>query len=511
MAEEAISSNKRIAKNTLMLYIRMLLSMVVSLYTSRVVLNTLGIEDYGIYGVVGSVVAMFGFLNASMSGATSRFLSYEMGRGDTQRIKDTFSSALLVHIGIALVVIFLAETVGLWFLVHKLVIPEERMFAARVVYQLSILSTLISITQVPYNAAIIAHEKMDIYAYVEILNVSLKLLIVYLLVIGNFDKLILYAILTLLISVLIACIYRVYCLKRFEECRFKLIFNKIILKNLLSFSSYNLYGNLGSVINLQGSNFVLNNLFGVILNSASSIATTVSNVVNNFSSNMLIAFRPRITKSYAQGDINSFQNLFIWAIKLILLVYALIAVPVFVEIDTILTLWLKIIPPYTSIFCRCILVNIYFETLRYIITMGIHAVGKVKVISTCTGSMLLLNPIVIYIILTKTSSPFYTYYSIILGNSILCVLDILLLKRYIPLLNLKNISISIIKSLGLSFTILILSLYWSTFFHPGIMRLFLTISFSIISFSIFFFWGDLNANQRRKIQSFCISKLKKHE
>lgn len=221
-----ISNNKRIAKNTVMLYIRMLLSIVVSLYTSRVVLNTLGVENYGIYGVVGGVVAMFSFLNASMSGATSRFLTYEMGRGDMQRLRDTFSSALIVHIIIAVVVFILAETVGLWFLINKLVIPENRMFAAHIVYQLSIFSTMVSITQVPYNATIISHEKMDIYAYVELLNVTLKLLIVFLLPILGQDKLIVYAALVLAVSILIAFVYRIYSIRHYKESEFHFVCKK---------------------------------------------------------------------------------------------------------------------------------------------------------------------------------------------------------------------------------------------------------------------------------------------
>ena len=272
--------------------------------------------------------------------------------------------------------------------------------------------------------------------------------------------------------------------------------------------AYNLYGNLGSVANTQGTNFVLNNLFGVILNSASGIATTVSNVVNSFSSNLLVAFRPRITKCYALGDIKTFQDLFIWSIKLILFVYALIAIPIFVEIDTILSLWLKHVPPYTSIFCRCILVNMYFETLRYIITMGIHAVGRVKIISICTGTVLLINPIIIYIMLTNIFSPIYTYYSIILGNGILCILDIFFLKKYIPILNLKKICISIVKSFCLTLFILFLSLYWTTFFQPGIGRILFTINFSIISFSVLFYWGYLNAEQRKIVCLYLVSKIK---
>lgn len=486
----------------------MLISMIVSLYTSRVVLNTLGAEDYGIYSVVGGVVAMFGFLNGAMSGATSRFLTYEMGRGDEQKLHETFSSALMVHFCIAIAILILAETIGLWFLDRKLVIPEERMHAAHIVYQLSILSSMIGITQVPYNASIIAHEKMNIYAYVEIINVSLKLLIVYLLVIGNFDKLILYAILTLFVSIVIACIYRLYCVKKFNECHFRLVWNKGIIKNLLSFSSYNLYGNFGSIVNLQGTNFVLNNLFGVILNSASSIATTVSNVANSFSSNMMVAFRPRITKCYAQGDIKTFQDLLIWSEKLILLVYAFISIPIFIEIDTILTIWLKNVPPFTNVFCRCILVNIYFETIRYIITMGIHAVGRVKIISVFTGTTLLLNPIIIYALLSYTTTPLYTYYSTILCNIILCIIDAILIKKYIPSLDLKKICFPLIKSVFITIFILIICLYINNFLKPGFVRLIFTTGFSITGLIMLFYFILLNKEQKNTVNKFIMSKLK---
>ena len=216
-----------------MLYFRMLLNMVVSLYTSRVVLQTLGVEDYGVYGVVGGIVSMFSFLNSTMAGATSRFLTFEMGKGDKERLKATFSSALIIHIGMALLVLILAETIGVWFLNNKLVIPEGRMEAAHWVLQFSVLGMIVGFTQVPYNAAIIAHEKMDVYAYVELIHVFLKLGIVYLLWIGNFDKLILYAFLTLMVNVIVAMIYRIYCIRHYEESKFNAHLDKDISKNIL--------------------------------------------------------------------------------------------------------------------------------------------------------------------------------------------------------------------------------------------------------------------------------------
>lgn len=442
------SDNKRIAKNTVLLYIRMLLSIVVSLYTSRVVLQTLGVEDYGIYNVVGGVVAMFGFLNASMSGATSRFLTFEMGRGDFEKLRDTFSSALIIHIGIALVVLVIAETVGIWFLSNKLVIPEERMFAAHVVYQLSIVSMMVGVTQVPYNACIIAHEKMDVYAYVELLNVFLKLGIVYLLLIGNFDKLILYAVLMLLVSVIVAFTYRIYCLQHYKEAHFRRFFNKEIAKGLLSFSSYNLFGNLASVANLQGTNFVINMFFGVVFNAAASIATTVSGVVTGFASNIMLAFRPQITKTYAAGNHAEFQRLILWAIKAILLAYAFIAIPVGLLAHDILDIWLVEVPDYTVVFVKLLLISIYFETLRYIIIMGIHATGRVKGVSLSTGFFLLLNPFIVYIFFRMSKSAAYSYISIIFVNVILSMIDVWLLKRYAKLISLRKVLLDIMHVTG---------------------------------------------------------------
>ena len=243
--------------------------MAVTLYTSRVVLQVLGVEDFGIYNVVGGIVAIFSFLNASMSGATTRFLMYDMGENNKDKLRITFNSALLIHIAIALLIILIAETVGLWFLKTQLVIPADRMNAAVWVYQFSILSTVVSVTQVPYNACIIAHEKMDVYAYVEILNVILKLLIVFLLVAGDFDKLIFYALLIFLVSTIIACIYRLYCVRHFDESKllYQLHFENV--KPMLSFSGWDLYGNMSTVARTQGINMLLNMFFGPLLNAAS--------------------------------------------------------------------------------------------------------------------------------------------------------------------------------------------------------------------------------------------------
>ena len=391
-------NNRRIAKNAVMLYVRMFISMIVGFYTSRVVLDVLGVEDYGIYGVVGSVVLMWGFLNASMSGATSRFLTYELGRGDAKRLSQTFSSALIVHMLIALVVFVLAETVGLWFLYNKLVIPEGRMTAAFWVYQLSIVSTMVGITQVPYSATIISHEKMDIYAYVEIVNVVFKLLIVYLLTIGNFDKLILYAVLVFTVNMMIAMFYRYYCVRNYKETRFHWMWKKSILKPLISFSGWDLYGNGCVAIRQQGVNFLINMFFGVVYNAASSVASTVTGLIMGLVNNITLAYRPVIIKQYAQNEYDKMQTLMNNAAKVMLMLFGCLMVPCFLELPYLFSLWLVEVPPYAVVFCRLMLISTFAILVNGIVNIAIHATGQIKQLSFISGTTYLISIIVIYIL-----------------------------------------------------------------------------------------------------------------
>lgn len=495
------TNSRRIARNAVMLYLRMLLTMVVGLYTSRVVLQTLGVEDFGVYGVVGGIVAMMGFLNASMSGATSRFLTFELGRGDHDRLARTFSSALIVHIIIALVVLVVAETVGLWFLTNKLVIPPGRMTAAHWVYQLSIASAMLSITQAPYNATIIAHEKMDVYAYVEILNATLKLLIVYLLVIGNFDKLILYGVLTFVVSVIIMLVYRIYCIRHFTESHFHPHWDKQILRGILSFSGYNIFGNLGSVFNTQGTNFAINIFFGVVYNAGASVATTISSIVTSFASNVMTAFRPQITKQYAVQDFEQFQSLMQWAIKIILLIYAIVAVPVSIVASDLLALWLVEVPPLASLFCQLILISIFFETLRYIIIMGIHATGNVKWVSLTTGTLFILNPLIVYFLYCWGMHPAVAFMSAIAVNIVLGIIDFYLLKQQIRQVKIRCIVMDTLRVIIT--TVVVISVSIKMVQYMGSLHaLSRVVLLSMLSTAMFVATSLLvcfNANQRQRI------------
>lgn len=390
MSTQSQNNNKRIAKNTALLYVRMAFSMIVSLYTSRVVLATLGVEDFGVYGVVGGIVTLFDFLNASMSGCTSRFLTFELGRGNFANLRDTFSTAMYVHIFIALLVLIIAEPVGLWFMHNKMQVPECRMDAAQVVFHLSVLSMMINVTQVPYNASIISHERMDIYAYVEIIKVLLKLLIVYLLQLSSYDKLITYAWLVFVVTASVAIFYRIYCTKHFEECHIRRVWRADIFKSMFVFSGWDLYGNMSVTMRTQGVNMLLNMFFGPLMNASASIAAQVQGSVMAFAQNVNTAVRPQIIKRYASGERESMVSLIRNAVRLNFLVLLLITVPLISELHFVLRLWLGQVPECAVVFCTLTLLFNFFANLSSILVIGVHATGKIFRPSFINGTLYLM-------------------------------------------------------------------------------------------------------------------------
>ena len=401
-----MSNNKRIVKNTVMLYIRMIVNMIISLYTARVVLQTLGVVDYGIYGVIGGVLGMFSFFNSSMSGATSRFLTYELGKGDSAKLKRTFSTALIIHVAIAVLVAILCETIGVWFINEKLVIPLERMKAALWVFQFSILSMMVSVAQVPYNASIFSHEKMDVFAYLEIANSLLKLLVVYLLVIGDLDKLILYAILQFGVTLLIALLYRFYCVRSFEECHFKWVWDKPLLKQMIGFSGWDLYGNISVMARTQGVNMLMNMFFGPVMNAATDIATKVQAVTLQLSNNVALASRPQIVINYSQDKHNDMISLMRDGSRITFILMMAISVPLAVEIDYVLKLWLGTVPDYTSTLCILTLMWNLAVAINITTNYGVQATGKIRLVSIASGSLFLLVIPVAYILL-KLDMPYW--------------------------------------------------------------------------------------------------------
>lgn len=384
------SSNKRIAKNTIFLYVRMLFSTCISLYTSRVILNTLGVDDFGIYNVVGGVVAMFSFLNASMSSATSRFLSFEIGREDFVRLHKVFSSAFTVHLLIALCVFVLGETIGLWFLQHKLVLPADRMFAANVIYQVTILMGMLNVIQVPSVALIMSNERMNVYAFVEILNVCLKLLVVFLLLIIPADKLIVYGLLQLLVAILVFMIYVIYSRRTWRECRFKLFWNKKFLKPIFSFSGWDLYGNFSTLVRTQGVSILLNIFFGTVLNAASGIATQVQGAVGAFAWKCIDGCSSANNKELCNFRLYTVCFLIEKTSIFTTILLLLFTIPLLVETEYVLSLWLGVVPAYTVVLCRYVLLFNLFANLSSVIVTGIHATGRIKRPSIINGTLYLL-------------------------------------------------------------------------------------------------------------------------
>lgn len=346
------ANNKRIAKNTLMLYVRMLFTMAVSLFTSRVILQTLGVEDYGIQNVVGGVVAMFSVLSGSMSSSISRFITFELGKGEPHRLKTVFSTGVNIQLGMSLLVIVVAEAVGVWFLNCKMNIPPERMVAANWVFQCSILTFVLNLLSVPYNASIIAHEKMSAFAYISVIEVTLRLIIVYMLTVSPFDRLITYSVLLMCVGALIRFIYGYYCKRHFEECTYHFVYDKAILKSMTIFAGWNFLGNGAYMLNTQGVNILMNMYFGVAVNAARGVATQVDAALKQFVNNFTTAVNPQITKSYAQGDLKSMHKLVCRSAKFSAFLMLFFAVPIILETDTILTLWLKNPPAYASIFLK---------------------------------------------------------------------------------------------------------------------------------------------------------------
>lgn len=335
------SSSKRIAKNTLMLYFRQILIMLVSLYTVRVILNTLGAVDYGIYNVVAGVVTMFGFLSGAMATASQRYFAFEMGRGNKEGLRKVFCITFTIYILLALIILLLAETIGLWFVNHKLVISEERIVAARWIYQFAVLSFMVSLLTTPYMAAIIAHENMKIYAYMSVVDAVLKLGIVYVLQILPYDKLIVYGALLLTVTGISTAVYRLYCKSRYSECHYRFEWDKNLYREILSYSGWNLFGASIGIVKNQIINILLNMFFGPLVNAARGIAAQVNGAVTSFSGNFSTAMRPQIIKSYAAQNHDETIKLVQRGCKGTFFLMYLFALPLMIETPYVLTLWLK--------------------------------------------------------------------------------------------------------------------------------------------------------------------------
>jgi O-antigen/teichoic acid export membrane protein len=498
------SNNKRIAKNTMMLYIRMLLTMAVTLYTSRVVLNTLGVEDFGIYNVVGGFVAMFGVLNSAMASATQRFLSFEIGRKDNIQLHNVFSMSVNIHFIIAFFIFIFGETVGLWFVNTKLTIPPERMLAAQWVYQFSIFALMVNMVSVPYNAIIIAHERMNVFAWVSIAEVSLKLLIVFMLQWFGFDKLKLYALLMFGVSLFIRLIYGIYCNQKFKESKFRYYWDKPLFKILMSYAGWNLWGNAAGTLRGQGVNILLNIFFGPFINAASAISYQVSGAMNLFVVNFQMAMNPQIIKSYASEDLKYMHQLIYQGAKYSFFLLFTLTLPILFETKYILKLWLNIVPEYTAVFTQLVIINVLIDSISGPLMTAAQASGKIKLYQSVVGGLLVLNLPISYLFLKMGLTPEVTLY-VSIGISIIALYA--RLKIISPLVNLnifdffKTVIMRIIPVVLVAF---ILPVLVCLSFEESFLRLLLTCLASILSALITIYYIGLG----RAEQEFMNRKLK---
>ncbi|WP_323668402.1 oligosaccharide flippase family protein [Aliarcobacter butzleri] len=500
---------KRIAKNTIFLYFRMIIIMAVSFYTIRVVLDTLGITDFGLYELVASFVAIMVFLNGTLTSGTQRFLTFEIGKNNLVKLKQTFSIAILIHISLALFILIVGETIGLWFLYEKMNIPADRFDAAFWAYQFAIFSTMITIMQVPYNALIIAHERMHIFAYISILEAGLKLLIVYLLLLSSYDKLISYAILIFLVSISIAFIYRTYVIKNYQESYFEFSFDKDIVKSMVHFSGWNIFGTLGSLLSTQGINIILNIFFGPIAVAARAISMQVSGGLSQFVNGFQQAVTPQITKLYASNQIEEMNKLLYQNSKYAFLLLWLIAFPVIMQTEYILNLWLVEVPKNTVIFCQIIIAHSLIMSLNRPYVMAIHATGNMKQTNVTAGTLLILVLPISYLLLDNGFS-IITPLIIYMIATLLCfIIELYYLKKWI---NVSVISlfkntlfpVSIISIISIIPVYLIINLYENSF----IKFLFVTFFSMFIVFALSYLIA-LDKEEKAKLKTMIKNKIKR--
>lgn len=476
-----------------MLYFRMMLTMVVSLYTSRIILNTLGIEDFGIYNVVGGFVTMFGFLNSAMASATQRFLAFEIGRNNKIQLRNVFSMSITIHFLIAILILIFAETVGLWFVNTQLTIPAERMIAANWVYQFAILSLIGNMVSVPYNAIIIAHERMNFYAWISIIEVIMKLFIVYMLEWSDYDKLKYYAILMFGVSLINWAIYKAYCNWKFIESKYKFYWNKALFNTLTSFSLWSIWGSLAWVMMGQGLNILLNIFFGPAINAARGIAYQVNGIVVAFVSNFRIAVNPQIIKSYSAQENEDMKKIAIESAKFSFYLLLIIFLPVFIEIELFLGLWLNLVPLNTVLFCKLILVNTMIHTCD--VSIIFSAIGKIKENQLWGGLIYILILPISYLFLKMDFPPETVFYVQISATIIVDFgVNIYLLKKIVKI-NPSEYLKALIFPITKVFMLAVLPPILFTFImKEGILRLFLVPIISTVSILISVYLVGINKN-----------------
>ena len=499
MSNQTSDNNKRIAKNTVYLYFRMMVTVLVSLYTSRVILKTLGVSDFGVYNVMGGIIGMLGYVNSLLAGGTSRFLTIGLGKNDMPKLKLIFSTSFTLCVASAILIMLLGETIGLWFVNTQLNIDPTRMEAANWVYQCALLSSALIVVQTVFTASIISHEKMSIYAYMSILDVVFKLGIVFMLLWFDFDKLKLYALLMFVVNAIVFIIYYLYCKVEFEEIKTKISLNKELFKEMFSYSSWNMIGGFSGVLNNYGINILLNIFFGTIVNASRGVALQVNNLVQQFYSNFQMASQPQIMKYYAQGKIEDMSHLIVNNSKYCSLILLCPIIPIFIYIDQLLYIWLGQVPEYSSSFVRITLIYTFLCSIDAPVGMGIHAVGKMKLPNCTTAFVNFLNFPIVYIVMKLGANPIISYGFTLTALPINICIDLLILRKYTgfsvkTFIRKALIPIVYIAAVGTLVPIII------SFLLPNsIIWTILKCIVSATYIAIVIFWLGLSKNMRNKV------------
>lgn len=494
-----------------MLYFRTLIMMIVGLYTSRIVINALGINDYGIYNIVGGIVGLFGFINSSMTRSTQRFLNFELGKKDSKSINSVFSNSIIIHFVIALVIFILAETIGLWFVINKLVIPPGQLSAALIVYQCTILSTMLMIIGVPYNSLIIAYEQMNIFAYFSMVDVFLKLCVAYFISSIAADRLGIYALLLLIIQIISFLIYFIYCKRKFSDIKLIIKFNPILFKQMFSFTSWTVIGELAYIGFTQGINILLNLFFGPIINATRAISVQVQNAVKQFAGGFQTAMNPQIVKSYSNGDKEYLNRLVFEGSRISFFLVFIFSVPFLLETNLILTLWIKMVPEYCCSFVRLILVISIVDAMITPLIIAASATGVIRNYQIVLGGLLLTIVPISYLFLKLGLLPTVVMY-VHLGITIITLFVRLYYAKKLNGLNIKRYFYNVIIKSIVSVTPAFLVIWYFHYYfleHLNVFsRLMMTIIYMIILTIIFIKWG-LNLAERNYILSKLYS-LKKY-
>lgn len=504
-------NNKRIAKNTLFLYIRTLFVLVISLYMSRVILQVLGVNDYGIYQVIGGLVSMFGVLSTALSAAISRFITFEIGSGNKKKLCRVFSTSIIVQFIIAFIVLLLAEVIAIWFIQTEMQIPEGRMIAAQWVLHCSLITFCINLVSVPYNACIIAHEHMKAFAYISMLDVLLKLVVCFCIFISPVDKLIFYAVLLTIEAVIIRIIYSFYCHRHFEETRNKLIFDKVIFRDMLSFSGWNFFNNANGILSIQGVNMLINVFFGVTVNAARGIAVQVENAVLQFVNNFTVAINPQITKSYATGDMERMYSLVCRGAKFSYFAMLLMALPIVCEAEKILNIWLTVVPEHTVIFVQLSLVLGVFDCVGASGYTACAATGKMKRYALILTPIGLLEFPLTWVFFLMGAPVVSTYYLYIFIKFLVLMARLFLLRDMVglsPVVFIKNVFCPIVLTTLVAVLPSILVIY---FFPQSLWRLFVSVIVALSAVSFASLYVGMTVGERQIIMERVYKFLRKHK